>query len=77
MAAPNAPPIRAPKIESPALAWVENVAVAMRAAVLAMISSTGMPVMTGWDGTPLYLDAVAAPPAPPAKAKTCILFICL
>ena len=35
------------------------------------------PVMAGWDGTPLYLDAVAAPPAPPAKAKTCILFLCL
>jgi hypothetical protein len=36
------------------------------------------PVMTGWDGTPLYLDAVAGAPATaPAKAKTCILFICL
>jgi hypothetical protein len=37
------------------------------------------PVMTGWDGTPLYLDAVASAPAtaPAAKAKTCILFICL
>jgi hypothetical protein len=36
------------------------------------------PVMAGWDGTPLYLDAVAgAPAAPVAKARTCILFICL
>ena len=35
------------------------------------------PVMTGWDGTPLYLDAVASAPAPaPAKPKTCILFLC-
>lgn len=34
------------------------------------------PVMAGWDGTPLYLDAVAAPPAPPAPARTCILFLC-
>jgi len=35
------------------------------------------PVMAGWDGTPLYLDAVASPPAPPEAAKTCILFLCL
>ena len=35
------------------------------------------PVMTGWDGTPLYLDAVATAPAPAARAKTCILFLCL
>ena len=37
------------------------------------------PVMTGWDGTPLYLDAVAGAPAatPVARAKTCILFVCL
>lgn len=34
------------------------------------------PVMAGWDGTPLFLDAVAAPPAPPAPAKQCILFLC-
>ena len=34
------------------------------------------PVMAGWDGTPLHLDAVAAPPAPPAPAKNCILFLC-
>lgn len=33
------------------------------------------PVMAGWDGTPLYLDAVAAPAAP-AKAKQCFLFWC-
>lgn len=36
------------------------------------------PVIAGWDGTPLYLDAVAsAPAAPVAKAKSCLLFICL
>lgn len=36
------------------------------------------PVMAGWDGTPLYLDAVAsAPAAPAAKARNCFLFICL
>ena len=37
------------------------------------------PVMAGWDGSPLYLEDVAgAPaPAPAAKAKKCILFICL
>ena len=35
------------------------------------------PVMAGWDGTPLYLDAVATAPEPAAKAKTCILFLCL
>lgn len=37
------------------------------------------PVMNGWDGSPLYLDAVASAPAPaaPAKAKTCILFLCV
>jgi hypothetical protein len=36
------------------------------------------PVIAGWDGTPLFLDAVAtAAPAPaPAAAKRCILFIC-
>jgi hypothetical protein len=34
------------------------------------------PVVAGWDGTPLFLDAVAAPPAPPAPAKQCILFLC-
>jgi hypothetical protein len=35
------------------------------------------PVMAGWDGTPLYLDAVASAPAPaPARAKSCILFLC-
>ena len=33
--------------------------------------------MAGWDGTPLFLDAVATPPAPaPAQAKQCILFLC-
>jgi uncharacterized caspase-like protein len=37
------------------------------------------PVMSGWDGSPLYLDAVASAPAPaaPAKAKQCILFLCI
>lgn len=37
------------------------------------------PVMAGWDGSPLYLDAVAGAPAatPVAKAKTCLLFICV
>jgi hypothetical protein len=34
------------------------------------------PVMAGWDGTPLLLDAVAAPPAAAPAAKTCILFLC-
>lgn len=34
------------------------------------------PVMAGWDGTPLYLDAVASAPAATAKAKQCILFLC-
>ena len=39
------------------------------------------PVMAGWDGTPLFLDAVAsAAPAQAAAAgapaKTCILFLC-
>ena len=34
------------------------------------------PVMTGWDGTPLYLDAVATAAATPAKAKQCLLFLC-
>ncbi len=33
------------------------------------------PVMAGWDGTPLFLDAVAATPAP-AAPKTCFLFWC-
>jgi hypothetical protein len=32
--------------------------------------------MAGWDGTPLFLQAVAAPAAAPAKAKTCLLFLC-
>jgi hypothetical protein len=36
------------------------------------------PVMAGWDGTPLYLDAVASAPAatPAAKPRTCILTLC-
>ena len=34
------------------------------------------PVMAGWDGTPLFLDAVAGPAAAPAKARTCFLFLC-
>jgi hypothetical protein len=34
------------------------------------------PVMNGWDGTPLYLDAVASAPATTAKPKQCILFLC-
>jgi uncharacterized caspase-like protein len=37
------------------------------------------PVMNGWDGTPLYLDAVAGAPAAAgatAKPRSCILFIC-
>jgi hypothetical protein len=34
------------------------------------------PQIMGGDGTPLYLDAVAAPAAAPAKAKTCFLFWC-
>ncbi len=34
------------------------------------------PVMAGWDGTPLFLDAVAATPAA-APAKRCLLFLCL
>lgn len=37
------------------------------------------PVMTGWDGSPLYLDAVAGSPAAAgatAKPRSCILFIC-
>ncbi len=33
------------------------------------------PVMAGGDGSPLFLDAVAAAPAP-AKGKTCFLFWC-
>jgi uncharacterized caspase-like protein len=33
------------------------------------------PVMAGWDGSPLFLDAVAGAPAAPAR--NCILFICL
>jgi hypothetical protein len=33
------------------------------------------PVMRGWDGTPLFLDATAAP-APAAKPRSCILFLC-
>jgi hypothetical protein len=35
------------------------------------------PVMTGWDGTPLYLDAVASGAPAPAAKKNCILFLCL
>lgn len=35
------------------------------------------PQMAGWDGTPLYLDAVASAPAPTVKARNCFLFICL
>ena len=36
------------------------------------------PVIAGWDGTPLFLDAVAGSPAPaaPAKAKNCLLIFC-
>jgi len=36
------------------------------------------PVMAGWDGTPLFLDAVAAPGPTQAAAKPrqCILFLC-
>lgn len=34
------------------------------------------PVMAGWDGTPLYLDAVASPPKPTAAPRLCILFLC-
>ncbi|HEV2758843.1 MAG TPA: caspase family protein [Acidimicrobiales bacterium] len=34
------------------------------------------PVMAGWDGTPLFLDAVASAPAAPAAAKKCFLFLC-
>ena len=37
------------------------------------------PVMAGWDGTPLFLDAVATTPGPAAvaaKARQCILFLC-
>jgi hypothetical protein len=34
------------------------------------------PVIAGWDGTPLFLDAVAAASAP-AKAKQCFLFWCM
>jgi len=37
------------------------------------------PVMAGWDGTPLFLDATAATPRPAAvaaKARQCILFLC-
>jgi len=34
------------------------------------------PVIAGWDGTPLFLDAVAGPAAAPAKAKQCLLFLC-
>ena len=33
------------------------------------------PVMAGWDGSPLFLDAVATPAAP-VPAKTCLLFLC-
>jgi hypothetical protein len=34
------------------------------------------PVIAGWDGTPLFLDAVAGAPAPAAKPKQCLLFLC-
>jgi hypothetical protein len=34
------------------------------------------PVMAGWDGTPLYLDAVATAPAAPVAKKNCILMLC-
>ena len=37
------------------------------------------PVMAGWDGTPLFLDATATTPGPAAvaaKARQCILFLC-
>lgn len=34
------------------------------------------PVMAGWDGTPLFLDAVATAAAPAAKPKQCFLFWC-
>ena len=34
------------------------------------------PVIAGWDGTPLFLDAVASAPAPAAKPKQCLLFLC-
>jgi len=37
------------------------------------------PAMAGWDGTPLFLQAVATPAAagaPAAKTKTCLLFLC-
>lgn len=35
------------------------------------------PVMAGWDGTPLFLDAVASSAPAPAPAKRCILFFCV
>ena len=34
------------------------------------------PQIMGGDGTPLFLDAVAAPAAAPAKPKSCFLFWC-
>ena len=34
------------------------------------------PVMAGWDGTPLFLDATAATQAPPVAAKKCFLIFC-
>ena len=35
------------------------------------------PMTAGWDGTPLFLDAPAGPPAPPpAPAKRCFLIFC-
>lgn len=34
------------------------------------------PVMAGWDGTPLFLDGVAGAAPAPAKAKSCLLFLC-
>lgn len=35
------------------------------------------PVIAGWDGTPLFLDAVATATPAPAKAKQCFLFWCV
>jgi uncharacterized caspase-like protein len=34
------------------------------------------PVMAGWDGTPLFLDAVATAAPAPAPAKHCFLIFC-
>lgn len=51
---------------------------AARAPVITATQSQGPqhPVMTGWDGTPLFLDATNAAPAPAAKPRPCILFLC-